>query len=219
MRTRSNEAWRAELAEGSAGRDAALADLRAWLLRTAQFYLRRQAPQLTALRSEQVAELAEDAAQEATLAVLAKLESFRGEAAFLTWASKFGVSAAAALLRRRQWRDVSLDALPGWEPSIAAVTQELDAGPDTIAQRHEAWRLLQTVLEEDLTSQQRSVLNLVLFQGLPQDEVAERLGISRGACYKAGHDMRRTVKRGIERRGWSSAEMLAAFAAPVERGA
>ena len=147
MRARSNEAWRAELAEGSAARDEALMDLRAWLLRAAQFYLRRQAPQLTTLRAAQVADLAEDAAQEATLAVLAKLESFRGEAGFLTWASKFGVSAAAALLRRRQGREASLEALPGWEPSVAAGTQELEAGPDTIAQRHEAWRLLQMVLE------------------------------------------------------------------------
>ena len=108
--------------------------------------------------------------------------------------------------------------MPGWETGVATVTRELGAGPDAVAQRHEAWRLLQTVLAEDVTAQQRHVLNLVLFQGLPPDEVAERLGISRGACYKAGHDARRAVKRGIERRGWSSAEVLAAFAAPVAGG-
>ena len=46
-----------------ARRDEALTDLRAWLLRSAQFYLHRQAPQLTALGPEPVAALAEDAAR------------------------------------------------------------------------------------------------------------------------------------------------------------
>src|SRR5712691_3362954 len=51
---------------------------------------------------------------------LAKLENFRGDAAFLTWASKFGISAAAATLRRRRWRDVSLeDMSEGWDRFIA----------------------------------------------------------------------------------------------------
>ncbi len=181
----------------------------------------RHRPLLVALCRRMLgdAALAEDAAQEATLAVLAKLDRFRGESAFPTWASKFGVSAAAGLLRRREWAHVSLEALPDWGSSVATVAREVCDDPEAGARRREAWCLFREVVEEDLTAQQRTVLSLVFFHGLPPDEVAERLGISRGACYKAGHDMRRAVKRAIERRGWTGGELLAAFEAPAGRGA
>ena len=219
MRQRTNEEWRADLAATGPRRDEALADLRECVLRAARFYLCRQAPERARLDPEQVEALAEDAAQEATLAVLAKLDRFRGEAAFPTWASKFGVSAAAGLLRRREWAHVSLEALPDWGSSVATAAREVCDDPEAGARRREAWCLFREVVEEDLTAQQRTVLSLVFFHGLPPDEVAERLGISRGACYKAGHDMRRAIKRAIERRGWTSGELLAAFAAPAPRGA
>jgi len=165
---------------------------------------------------EQIDAIADDAAQEATLAVLAKLSSFRGDAAFTTWASKFGVSGAAEILRRRQWRDVSLEDMPnGWERLVAEL-EGSDAGgqPDLITQRKEVRQLLLEVVREDLTEKQRQVIAYVLFQGVPPHEVAERIGISRGACYKLGHDARRALKRGIERRGWTCADALAAFSAP-----
>lgn len=213
-RPRTNQEWQHCLRTTGIARDAALADLRACLHRAASFYMRRHAGALGAVPADQLAAVADDAAQEAILEVLAKLDRFRGEAAFLTWASKVGVSAAAAMLRRRRWRDVSLEAAPdaAWDGILSQRGSGSSDQPEVLAQQEEVRRLLKEVAHQDLTEQQRLVVGYVLFQGLPPHEVAERLGISRGALYKAAHDARQAFKRGIVRRGWTCAEIMAAFA-------
>lgn len=84
--------------------------------------------------------------------------------------------------------------------------------PELTAQRREVLQLLLQVTREDLTERQRAVIGHVLFRGIPPNEVAERFGISPGACYKLAHDARRALKRAIERRGWTCADALAAVA-------
>ena len=101
-RGRSNQGWIEALSSLSPAQDAALADLRAVLLRSAFFYLRRHSRELKNWGSAEIEALAEDAAQEACLQVLNKLDTFRGEARFLTWACKFGVGCALVTLRKRQ---------------------------------------------------------------------------------------------------------------------
>ncbi|MBM2810975.1 MAG: hypothetical protein HW416_1734 [Chloroflexi bacterium] len=208
------------LRASGAATNAALADLRTSLHRSARFHLLRHAGAPGAFQPEQVAAMAEDAAQEATMAVLARLDTFRGEAAFLTWAAKFGVTTAAAMLRRHSCRDVSLDQLStDWEgPLNTFVAQDPGSHPDVIAERREVRQLLLDVAREELTDKQRDVVAWVLFEGFPPDEFAERIGISRGACYKLAHDARRAFKRGIERHGWTCADVLRAFAAPDSAG-
>ncbi|MCX6020905.1 MAG: sigma-70 family RNA polymerase sigma factor [Chloroflexi bacterium] len=213
MQARSNAQWQESLRDGAA-EDAALADLRACVYRAARFYLQRHADSLAHRSPEEIAAMADDAAQDAVMGILGKLDNYRGEAAFTTWAAKFGVTAAAQILRRRQWRDVSLEDMPdGWDTTLAGLVARNDgAQPELAAQRREVRTLLLAVVREDLTDKQRQVFGYVLFQGVPPDEGAERLGISRGACYKLAHDARRTFRRGVERRGWTVAEVLAAFA-------
>jgi len=213
---RTNEEWRASLCAPGASQEAALTDLRACVHRAARFYLQRHASELGRLQPEEIAATAEDAAQEAVLEVLAKLNNFRGDASFLTWASKFGVTACAQMLRRRQWRDLSLEDLPvGWAEHFARMVDRDPAGqPELVAERREVLQLLLQVAQQDLTERQRTIIAAVLFHGVPPDEVAERLGISRGACYKLAHDARRAMKRAIEQRGWTCADVLAAFAGP-----
>jgi RNA polymerase sigma factor (sigma-70 family) len=212
VQVRTNEEWRDGLRATGAGQEAALTDLRACVYRAARFYVQRHADELGHLPQEEIAAIADDAAQEATLEVLAKLDHFRGDASFPTWASKFGVTACAQMLRRRQWRDLSLEDLPaGWEEHLAGMVDPAGQ-PELMAQRREVMRVLLQVAREELTGRQRDLLGYVLFHGIPPDEVAERLGISRGACYKLGHDARRAVKRAFERRGWICDEVLAAFA-------
>lgn len=95
--------WPGELRAGGPTTDAALADLRGELLRG----LRR------ALSGRAGADgtLIEDLAQEATLRVLDRLDGYRGESRFTTWAVTVAVRLALTELRRPRWRDVSLDRL------------------------------------------------------------------------------------------------------------
>jgi RNA polymerase sigma-70 factor (ECF subfamily) len=92
--------WSRELRAGGPTTDAALADLRGVLLRG----LRRA----LSGRAGADAALIEDLAQEATLRVLGRLDSYRGESRFTTWAVTIAVRVALTELRRPRWRDVSL---------------------------------------------------------------------------------------------------------------
>src|SRR5829696_5151929 len=84
-----------------------IAALRALLLRAARFELHRRR-QLPYAEAE---DLAAQAANDAMVAVLAKLDSFRGQSAFTTWVYKFALLEAGVKARRRAWqnREVLLD--------------------------------------------------------------------------------------------------------------
>ena len=102
--TESRE-WLARLRATGSERDQAVADLHALLLRAARFEVRRRAPAADA------DDLAHQSADDALVAVLAKLDDFRGASRFTTWAYKFALLEASSRLRRRAWqeREVVLD--------------------------------------------------------------------------------------------------------------
>jgi RNA polymerase sigma-70 factor (ECF subfamily) len=147
--------------------------------------------------------------------VLKKLDSFRGESRFLTWASAISVGRAMTALRRRLWQDISLDRVPdGWQQAAAvAISGNGWEDPDLAAQRQEMWEVIRVVVERELTQRQRDVLNQVVLNGANAEEVAERMGTSPGALYKMTHDARRKLKAGLLKRGFSTQEILDAFAA------
>lgn len=213
MADRSNEEWLTALRSDGQDQQEAIEDLRRALERAALFYVRRRAPGLKGATTDELESLAQDAAQEATLQVLAKLDSFRGESRFLTWASATAVGRAMTALRRRLWQDISLDRLPdGWlEPTDLAISTNGWDHPDLAAQRQEIWRVIRDVVASELTERQREVLNQVVLQGANAEEVAERMGTTAGALYKMTHDARRKLKAGLLKRGFSTSEILDAF--------
>src|SRR4051794_41866416 len=77
-------------------RDAAVAELHALLLRAARFELGR--------REVADDDLAMEAADDALMAVLGKLDDFRGASRFTTWAYKFALLEAGAKAPRRARR-------------------------------------------------------------------------------------------------------------------
>jgi len=217
MGKRSNEEWLRALRSGGRDQDAALAELGVILKRAAFFFLQRHRHQLKDLAAEEIEALAEDAAQEAAMAIRMKLDSFRGESAFVTWASKFGVGMALAITRKRQWRDLSLDTAPsGWDQPAAQTVASRDGWqrPELAAERQEIWRTLRDAIETELTEKQRVAIDYQFLKGVSPLVVADRLGISRGALYKLTHDARRKLRQALEGRGFSAAEMISAFAAP-----
>jgi RNA polymerase sigma-70 factor, ECF subfamily len=177
MPERTNAAWIDALAAAEGPDPGALADLRAQLRRAALFSIRRRPGTAPGVMSDEIDSLAEDCAQEALLIALQNLGSFRGEARFVTWASAIAVGVALAALRRRLWRDLSLDHMPdGWqEPATSATSGTGWEHPHLAAQRREIWSVIREVVQRDLTDRQRRVLNLVVIHGVDAEEVAERL--------------------------------------------
>ncbi|MGN6190491.1 MAG: sigma-70 family RNA polymerase sigma factor [Conexibacter sp.] len=182
-------AWLAALRGGGADYERAVGELHELLLRAARFTVRRALEQRTHLR-EAFDDLAQQSADDALVKVLAKLDTFRGESRFTTWAYKFAVLEASVALRRHAWqaREIPLED-DGW--------RSLHAGERSPGEQVEARELLDAVraaIETELTAHQRRVLVAVTLGDVPIDVLAERLGTSRGALYKTLHDARRRLR-------------------------
>lgn len=215
MADRTNAEWIEALSSEGDALDGALSDLRAFLEKSASFYIRRRLSGSEGVAWDEMQSLAEDSSQEASLLILQKLDSFRGESRFLTWAASFAIRSAMTALRRKLWRNVSLDRVPdGWqEPASTAVPANGWSNPQMATQRLAIWDVITDVVRSDLTTRQREVLNLVIIRGVSTEEVEERLGMTPSALYKMTHDARRKLKAGLQKRGYSTGEILHAFAA------
>ena len=189
-----SETWVASLsAPAGPVRDAAVARLHALLLRAARFELRRRGAH------GDLDDLAIQAADDALVAILAKLHAYRGRSRFTTWAYKFALLEAAVKARRRSWqgREVALDDA-GW-----SVLAEHGGGPGADAEAAEVLRALQDAIATVLTPHQRAVLVAITLQDVPIDVLAERLATTRGALYKTLHDARRKLRAHLEDLGLS----------------
>src|SRR4051794_2631284 len=114
---REAEAWMASLRADGPAHDEAIGRLYELLLRAARFELSRRRAAMSYVRGEELDDLATQAADDALMAVLSKLDTYRGASRFTTWAYKFALLEAGVKLRRRAWqgREVVLDA-ESWEP-------------------------------------------------------------------------------------------------------
>ncbi|QEL16669.1 RNA polymerase sigma factor [Limnoglobus roseus] len=187
MTERSNEDW-LQLLGGTD--EMAVAELREFLRRG----LRRGLAGWAAADDGFI----EDMAQEGTLKVLSGLTTFRGDSRFTTWAVTVAVRVAFTELRRARWKDVSLDRLvedaPSQQPAAApAVEPSADSKAAILAEMHR-------VIATGLTERQRQAL-VAEFKGMPQAEIAARMGLTRNALYKLTHDARQSLKRGLEAAG------------------
>lgn len=204
MVDRSNEQWIADLSQLGPQRDAALDDLRAFLVRGLGYAL--------ASRSNVRDIDLEDFAQDGLLKILAGLDTFRGESRFTTWAQKIAVRVAFTELRRRRWRDVSLEEiLPSPDTDfIPKVLADPKIGPEQQAMQRIILSRLRQLISEQLTDRQRQAMMAVL-QGMPLEEVARRMDTNRNALYKLLHDARQRLQQQMLEEGLSAQDMLSAF--------
>ena len=79
-----------------------MAELHELLLRAARFELHRRRRWRPYDEAE---DLAAQAANDAMVALLGKLDTFRGQSRFTTWAYKFALLEAGVKARRRAWQD------------------------------------------------------------------------------------------------------------------
>jgi RNA polymerase sigma-70 factor (ECF subfamily) len=197
--------WLRDLRGAGAVRDQAVARLHALLLRATRFEVARRRPTLPHLRGNDLDDIAVQAADDALVSVLARLDDFRGDSRFTTWAYKFGLLEAAVKLRRRAWqgREVPL------EPESWSLFSSAGREPGEEAEQSELLASLQRAIEEVLTPHQRRVLIALALNGVPIDVLAERLETSRGALYKTLHDARRKLRRHLEDEGLAVGEEAA----------
>src|SRR3954452_13154202 len=100
-----SEAWLEALRGTGPAREAAVERLHDLLLRAARFELGRRREALSHVRGEELDDIAMQAANDALVAVLGKLDDFRGASRFTTWAYKFALLEAGVKLRRRAWQE------------------------------------------------------------------------------------------------------------------
>ena len=199
---RANDVWLEELRQPGPGREAALADLRAGLLRGLRGALAGRASVDDAFL--------EDATQEALLKVLDRLATFAGRGGFVSWAMAIAVRVALSTLRKRRWQGVSLDRFTGEEGGRALDVADPSLGPERAVLRRELLAAMQRVIHEQLTDKQRLALTAEL-NGMPQDEIARQLGSNRNAVYKLTHDARRKLRAGLEAAGFGADSLLDAW--------
>ena len=84
LHDRESREWVRALRAGGAEGDAALARLHAHLLRAARHEVARRRPMLPDLRGDETGDIAMEAADDALMAVLRRLDDFRGESRFTT---------------------------------------------------------------------------------------------------------------------------------------
>ena len=175
-------------------RDDAVARLHALLLRAAAFEVGRRRPTLPHLRGDDLDDIANQAADDALVSVLRRLDDYRGASRFTTWAYKFALLEAAVKLRKRAWqgREVPL------EPESWTVFASAGLEPGEELEQGELLARLQRAVNELLTPRQRTVLVALALNGVPIDVLAERLGTTRGALYKTLHDARRKLRDHLE---------------------
>jgi RNA polymerase sigma-70 factor (ECF subfamily) len=201
MRERTNEKWLAELQRSNP--DDALADLREVLVRGLRAALGSQAGDVGAN--------VEDFAQEALIKIMANLASFRGESRFTTWANKIAMNVALTELKRRRWRDVSLQDLLDRRTAMGRRLADPQLTPEQVAYQNMVLAKLHRTIDKELTDRQREAVVAVILEGMPISEVARRMGTNQNALYKLLHDARKKLKLSMEAAGLSPQDVLAAF--------
>jgi RNA polymerase sigma-70 factor (ECF subfamily) len=199
-----SQGWVDALSSPGRTHDEAVERLHELLLLGARFEVSRRRASLAHVRGEELDDIAMQAAADALVAVLAKLDDYRGASRFTTWAYKFALLEAGVRLRRRAWqeREVVLDS-DSWT-RLARSTP----GADTDAERSELLHTLSECIGEVLTPHQRQVLVSLAMDGVPIDVLAERLSTTRGALYKTLHDARRKLRTKMTERGFPAETTL-----------
>jgi RNA polymerase sigma-70 factor, ECF subfamily len=183
--------WLSALTGTGAAREAGLARLHGLLVRVAVRELRRREAGAW-ISGRELDDLAHQAADDAMVAILGKLGSFRGESRFTTWAYRFVVLEVSSKLGRHYWRQhpaVHLEA-EDWD----RLPDRLGAAPGEDAERAELVKAVRQAVDETLTDHQRRLFVAVVLNEVPLDALVARLDTNRNAIYKAIFDARRKVR-------------------------
>jgi RNA polymerase sigma-70 factor, ECF subfamily len=191
------EQWIRLLRPGNPRREQTIAKLHDVLLRVARYELSRRRGQLSSISGPEFEDLAQQAANDALMKVLAHLDEFRGLSRFTTWAYKFVIFEVSGKVARHAWRrQPTSDEDFEWEQ----LSDELAAGPSDEVEQREQLAALSAAIG-DLTHRQREAFVAIALNGVPIDVLALRLGSNRNAIYKNLFDARRTLRKRLAAAG------------------
>jgi RNA polymerase sigma-70 factor (ECF subfamily) len=209
MSERDNKTWIEDLNTPGPRQEAALADLHVTLLKILPRALTRWlSPGDPALEM-----LVKDVAQDTLIQVIDKLDTFESRSQFTTWVYKIAVRIALTELRRKRWKDVSLDEMTetsGQDVEPVFLTNR-EHGPESKTEQSETIQHLKAILMEELSDKQRQAMNAISVQGMPLEEIARAMDTNRNALYKLMHDARLRLKRRLEKEGLSVEDLLEVF--------
>jgi RNA polymerase sigma-70 factor, ECF subfamily len=187
-------AWLGALRATGIERDDAMGRLHELLLRAARFELRRRRGMLAAFSRDSIDDLAMQSADDALAAILSKLDDYRFESRFTTWAYKFAILEAAVRARRRAWQERELPI----DPQAWTMLPARAMGPAESVEIREQLRAITDAIRTALSPHQREVLSALVLAEVPIDVLAQRLNTTRGALYKTLHDARRKLRAAVE---------------------
>ncbi len=209
MTVRTNETWLADLRSAGTAHEEALNDLRSVVQKGLPFALSRW----LSVNDPLFQPLVEEVTQETLLRVLDQLNTFEGRSLFTTWVHKIAIRIALTELRRKRWRDASLDELTENEdaPPPPGLLADPQASPETAAERRDMIARVRRILEEELTPKQREALVLLGLQDVPMEEAARRMKTNRNALYKLLHDARLRLKKRLALEDLTAQDVLLTF--------
>jgi RNA polymerase sigma factor (sigma-70 family) len=194
-----NEAWIRRLSCGDVPGEQTRRQLFDFLLRAASAEARCRSP-YSVLTGPELDDLAHQAAADAMITIVDKIDTFRGDCRFTTWAYRFAALIVASKIRRHPWHRPNrpfqaeewLDcrAKSGDEPEVDFEVKELQS-------------IIHRVVAKDLTPHQREVLIASIIDETPADELATRLGSNRNAIYKVLFDARQKVRHALRAEGFA----------------
>lgn len=190
--------WLRRLGTAGGERQAAERELHARLVRIALAEVRRRSAS-TPVTGPELDDVAHQAAGDAMLAILAKLDDFRGESRFITWAYRFVILEVSSKLGRHYWRNppATLDA-GQWE----RLPDRFGIDPVQHAESAGILAEVRRVVDDELTAHQRRVFVAIVVDGIPLDALAARLDLRRNALYKVIFDARRKIRRALVAKGY-----------------
>ena len=206
---RTNAQWLEDLRSTGLAQAEALTDLRATIIKGLPFALSNWLSPADPLFEAFI----EEVTQETVMRVLDRLDSFEGRSQFTTWVYKIAVRVALTELRRRRWKDVSLDEMTESDDGEASQNMVTDStpSPESVVERSDLIAHVQHMMQEELTPKQLQAMMATGVKGVPLEEVARRMDMNRNALYKLLHDGRVRLKQRLEREGLSLGELRATF--------
>ena len=190
--------WLLRLRAADREQQVAERELHARLVRIALAEARRRQA-TTAVTGPELDDIAHQAAGDAMLAILAKLDDFRGESRFMTWAYRFVILEVSSKLGRHYWRHppVTLD-----EGRWADLPDRFGLDPEQHVAAAGLLAEIRRVVDDDLTAHQRRIFVAIVVDGIPLDALAPKLGLQRNAIYKVVFDARRKIHRALVTKGY-----------------
>jgi RNA polymerase sigma-70 factor (ECF subfamily) len=209
MKDRTNQEWLTDLRTPGLDQEEALSDLRVIIMKGLPYALSKW---MTS-SDPKFEPLVEEVAQDTLLRVLDKMDTFEGRSKFTTWVHKIAIRLALTELRRRRWKNVSLESLVEGEDKVIAPQLLKDPSPDPhlTTEQGDLLSRVQRIITEELTEKQRTAIVAALIQGMPLEEVARRMDTNRNALYKLMHDARLRLRDRLKDEGLTPEDVLASF--------